>query len=66
MLGPKLWRLIRTIGMNVILYAFLKDFMQNPLHGGVQHIVEYLAFTGMAIAALLNRHAHQDRQWSSE
>jgi hypothetical protein len=34
MLGPKLWKLFRTIGMNVILYAFLKDFMQDPLHGG--------------------------------
>ena len=55
MLGPKLWRLLRTIGMNVILYAFLKDFMQDPLHGGVQHIVEYLPFTAMAIAAPLLR-----------
>jgi hypothetical protein len=55
MLGPKPWQLLRTIGMNVILYAFLKDFMQDPLHGGVWHLVEYLPFTAMAIAAPLLR-----------
>jgi hypothetical protein len=55
MIGPKLWQLLRTIGMNVILYAFLKDFMQDPLHGGVRHIVEYLPFTALAIAAPLLR-----------
>ena len=55
MLGPKLWRLFRTVGMNVILCAFLRDFMQDPLHGGVQHIVDYLPFTVMAIAAPLLR-----------
>ena len=54
-LGPKPWRLLRTIGMNVILYAFLTDFMQDPLHGGVQHVVDYLPFTAMAIAAPLLR-----------
>jgi hypothetical protein len=55
MLGPKLWWLLRTVGMNVILYAFLKDFMQDPLHGGVRHVVDYLPFTAMAIAAPLLR-----------
>jgi hypothetical protein len=55
MLGPKLLKLLRTIGMNVILYAFLTDFMQDPLHGGVQHVVVYLPFTAMAIAAPLLR-----------
>jgi hypothetical protein len=55
MLGPKPWQLLRTIGMNVILYAFLKDFMQDPLHGGIWHVVEYLPFTAMAIAAPLLR-----------
>jgi hypothetical protein len=52
-LGPTLWRLLRTIGMNVILYAFFKDFMNDPLHGGARHIIEYLPFTAMAIAAPL-------------
>jgi hypothetical protein len=55
MLGPKLWWLLRTVGMNVILCAFLKDFMQDPLHGGLQHVVDYLPFAAMAIAAPLLR-----------
>jgi hypothetical protein len=55
MLGPKPWRLLRTVGMNVILCAFLKDFMQHPLHGGAQHVVDYLPFVVMAIAAPLLR-----------
>jgi hypothetical protein len=37
-LGPKGWQLLRTIGMNVILYAFLKDFMQDPSHGALLDI----------------------------
>ena len=30
--------------MNFILFAFLTDFMKNPLKGGVRHVVEYLPF----------------------
>jgi hypothetical protein len=54
-LGPKWSQLLRMIGMNVILYAFFKDFMQHPLHGGVRHLVEYLPFAAMAIVAPLIR-----------
>ena len=54
-LGPKGWQLLRIIGMNYILYAFLSDFLQNPLHGGVRRVVEYLPFTVMAIVAPLLR-----------
>ncbi|MBR0938862.1 hypothetical protein [Bradyrhizobium jicamae] len=53
LLGPGGWRLLRTIGMNYILYVFLYDFWQNPLQGGIPHLVEYLPFTVMAIAAAL-------------
>jgi hypothetical protein len=52
-LGPKGWRLLRTIAMNFILYAFLKDFMRDPLHGGVKLLMEYLPFAVMATAAPL-------------
>lgn len=41
--------------MNFILYAFLTDFMRNPLNGGVKHIVEYLPFVVMGVAAALLR-----------
>jgi hypothetical protein len=41
--------------MNYILYAFLYDFVQDPLHGGARRLVEYLPFTVMAIVAPLLR-----------
>jgi hypothetical protein len=53
MLGPKAWQLLRTIGMNYILYAFLSDFAQNPFQGGIRHLIEYLPFAVMATVALL-------------
>jgi hypothetical protein len=53
LLGPKGWQLLRTIGMNYILYVFLYDFKLNPLHGGIRRLVEYLPFFLMAIAAAL-------------
>lgn len=56
-LSPKGWQLFRIIGMNYILYAFLYDFVQNPLHGGVRRLIEYeyLPFAVMAIVAPLLR-----------
>ena len=54
-LGLKGWQLLRTFGMNFILYAFLTDFVKNPLHGGARRLVEYLPFTMMAIVAPLLR-----------
>ena len=54
-LGPKVWPPLRFIGMNYILYAFLFDFLQNPLQGGVKRIILYLPFTVMGITALLLR-----------
>jgi hypothetical protein len=56
LLGRNGWRWLRIIGMNFILYAFLKDFMRDPLlGGGAKHLVEYLPFTAMAILAPLLR-----------
>jgi hypothetical protein len=52
-IGSKWWRLVRTIGMNVILYAVLKDFLQNPFSGGIWHLIEYLPFAAMTIVAFL-------------
>jgi hypothetical protein len=48
-LGQKAWRLLRIIGMNVILGAFLKDFLRHPLHAG------YLPFVALSILAPLLR-----------
>jgi len=55
LLGPKGWQVLRIVGMNFILYAFITDFMKDPLHGGTKRLVEYLPFTVMAIAAPLLR-----------
>jgi len=55
LLGRNGWQWLRIIGMNFILYAFLKDFLPDPLLGGTKHLVEYLPFTAMAIVAPLLR-----------
>ena len=55
LLGPKGWQLLRIVGMNFILYAFISDFMQDPLHGGTKRVLEYLPFIAMAILAPLLR-----------
>jgi hypothetical protein len=65
-LDPKLWWLLRTIGMNFILYAFFTDFMQDPLRGGIKHVVEYLPFVMMAAAAPLLRLAAWVRTHSNQ
>ena len=49
-LGPRWWWLLRTVGMNYITYAFFVDFMNNPLHGGIKHVVTYLPFAILAVA----------------
>jgi hypothetical protein len=52
-IGLKWWRLVRTVVMNVILYACLKDLFQHPFDGGILHLIEYLPFAALAIIALL-------------
>ena len=54
-LGHRRWKLVRVFGMNIILYAFFRDFMKSPLHGGIWHVVEYLPFVAMTITAPLLR-----------
>jgi hypothetical protein len=48
-LGPR-WRLLKTVGMNYIAYAFFVDFMNGPLSGGIKHVVQYLPFVILAVA----------------
>lgn len=54
LLGRKGWQLLRTIGMNYILFAFFLDF-KSPLHGGFIRLAIYLPFTVMVAAAALLR-----------
>jgi hypothetical protein len=55
MLDARTWWVLRTIGMNYILYAFATDFLRNPLSGGVRHMVEYVPFATLVVAAPLLR-----------
>lgn len=66
-LGPRLWRLLRVVGMNYILLAFGYDFVLAPLRGDLLHQgfvrnVEYLPFTVLTIAAPLLRLAADARR----
>jgi hypothetical protein len=49
-LGPRNWWLLSNVGMNYVAYAFIVDFLQQPLHGGVRHIIEYLPFAVLSLA----------------
>jgi hypothetical protein len=49
MLGDTGWRLLRTIAMTYIAYAFAIDFLRYPL-AGARQIAEYLPFAVLSIA----------------
>jgi hypothetical protein len=51
MLGRTTWRIVRAVGMNYIALAFAVDFLNHPLRGGAKHILEYLPFATLSIAA---------------
>ena len=55
MLNPKIWRLVRTIGVEYIALVFLVDFAKNPYEDGVLSLVAYLPFQVMAVAGPLLR-----------
>ena len=45
MLCPRRWRMLRTIGVEFISFAFLFDFAKNPFHGGIRPLVSYLPYS---------------------
>jgi hypothetical protein len=49
LLGPKNWRLVRTVGLEYIAFAFAFDFIV-PIRGDLTHLVAYLPFETLAIA----------------
>jgi hypothetical protein len=49
-LGPRNWWILSNVGMNYLAYAFIVDFLKQPLHGGVKHVVEYLPFAVLSLA----------------
>ena len=54
-LNPKIWWLVRAVGLNYIAYAFAVDFLNHPVDGGIKHVVAYLPFALLAIAGPIIR-----------
>jgi hypothetical protein len=54
-LGPRVWRALRFVGLNYILFAFAFDFVpaaiRNPAHYGAGRLIEYAPFALMCFAA---------------
>ncbi len=49
-LAPRVWKALRTLGMEYIAFAFLVDFARNPFGGSFAHALAYLPFLALAIA----------------
>jgi hypothetical protein len=65
MIGPKVWWLLRAIGLNYIAYAFAKDFLRVSPIDSFKHLVEYLPFAVLSVlgptlclAAFIRRNAN--------
>jgi len=56
-LNPALLKILRTIGVEYISFAFLFDFARNPFETGVRHFVAYFPFLALATAGPLLRFA---------
>jgi hypothetical protein len=50
-LDPRVWRILRTVGVEYIALAFLVDFARYRFDGGFFNAVYYLPFLVLAIAA---------------
>lgn len=61
-LGAKWWYVFRMVGMNLILYAFFRDFRSLPRHD-VFDVLMYLPFAVMAVTAFLLRIAAWGARW---
>jgi hypothetical protein len=47
--GSRIGRLLWTVGLNYIAFAFAVDFLHDPLGGGLKHVAEYLPFAILII-----------------
>jgi hypothetical protein len=54
-LNPRVWRTVRTLGVEYIGLAFLTDFAKYPFQGGVLDVANYLPFLALAIAGPILR-----------
>ena len=54
-LNPRVWRTVRTLGVEYIALAFLADFAKNPFQDGLASLLAYLPFQLLAVAGPLLR-----------
>jgi D-alanyl-lipoteichoic acid acyltransferase DltB (MBOAT superfamily) len=63
-LNPRVWRIVRTLGVEYIALAFLTDFAKNLFEGSVANFIIYLPFLALAIAGPILRLAALAKRWS--
>ncbi|MBW4052623.1 MAG: hypothetical protein HIU85_14395 [Proteobacteria bacterium] len=65
-LNPHVWWALRTLGMDYIAIAFLRDFLHDPFNGSLSHLIGYLPFIALGSAAVAVRvvaYAKRLRRW---
>jgi hypothetical protein len=68
LLPSKVWRIVRTLGVEYIALAFLVDFGRNPFWDSALHVIAYLPFLALCaigpilrLAAFVRRRRARDR-----
>jgi hypothetical protein len=61
-LPPILWWGLRTLGMDYIAIAFLRDFLHTDFSGSLLHLIGYLPFIAVGLVAALIRIAAYARK----
>lgn len=54
-LPPSLWWALRTLGMDYIMIAFLRDFLHPRFNDSLLHLAGYLPFIAIGLAAAVIR-----------
>jgi hypothetical protein len=54
-LNPKVWRIVRTVGVEYIAFAFLVDFNRISFQDGIASVIIYLTLLALAAAGPLLR-----------
>jgi len=67
-LPSKIWRIVRTLGIEYIALAFLVDFAKNPFRDSAFHVLAYLPFLALCaigpvvrLTAYIRRRRARDR-----
>lgn len=62
-LPPRAWWALRTLGMDYIAIAFLRDFLKDPFGHGIRNLLLYLPFITLGIIAASLRAAGYVMHW---